>query len=141
MNSLDASYEMMFMGLWTWAEITTGILISCLPITPKFFQYAGPKVRRMFPASMRQRPESATVKDNAEVSVPMERRPERHNVGRDHSGTLGAAANDPTGCQAHHIPLSSLDMAVSEEAVKNGRQSVLVKEIVARLRDLESGRL
>ena len=146
MNSLDASYEVMFMGLWTWAEITTGIIISCLPITPKFFQYFGPKVRHMFPASSRlgfrvhQRPESASVKDNPEVSVPMERQSDRHSLRRGHSRTWGTAANDPTGGQPHHLPLSRINMAVSEEAVKNGRESVLVEEIVVRLRDLESGR-
>ena len=146
MNSLDASYEVMFMGLWTWAEITTGIIISCLPITPKFFQNAGPKLRRVFPSSTRlsfrihERPESAFVKDNPEVSVPMEQRPDKHSIGRGHSRIWGTAANDPTGSQPHHVPLSRLDTAVSEEAVKNGRESVLVEEIVVRLRDLESGK-
>lgn len=32
------------MGLWTYAELSTGIVISCLPVIPKFFQHIGPKV-------------------------------------------------------------------------------------------------
>lgn len=145
MNSLDASYEVMFMGLWTWAEITTGIIISCLPVTPKFFRYAGPKVRHMFPVSTRSRfrahqpPESVSIKNEPEVYVHIERRPDGRNVGRDHLRTWGTAANGPTGSQGHHIPLSKRDMAASEEAVKNGRESVLADEVFVRVQDLESG--
>ena len=32
------------MGMWTYAELSTGIVISCLPVIPKFFQHIGPKV-------------------------------------------------------------------------------------------------
>ena len=35
---------MVRMGLWTSAELSTGIVISCLPVIPKFFQYIGPKL-------------------------------------------------------------------------------------------------
>lgn len=36
------------MGLWTWAELTTGILVSCLPVVPRFFQHVGPKLYTSF---------------------------------------------------------------------------------------------
>ena len=32
------------MGMWTYAELSTGIVISCLPVIPRFFQHFGPKV-------------------------------------------------------------------------------------------------
>ena len=32
------------MGMWTYAELSTGIVISCLPVIPKFFQHVGPKL-------------------------------------------------------------------------------------------------
>ena len=32
------------MGLWTYAELATGICISCLPVIPKFFHHFGPKL-------------------------------------------------------------------------------------------------
>ena len=35
---------MVQMGMWTYAELSTGIVISCLPVIPKFFQHVGPKV-------------------------------------------------------------------------------------------------
>ena len=37
------SYYFLVMGLWGLAEMAAGIIVSCLPITPKFFQYLGPK--------------------------------------------------------------------------------------------------
>ncbi|CAF9943344.1 MAG: hypothetical protein ALECFALPRED_011122 [Alectoria fallacina] len=35
---------MVRMGMWTYAELSTGIVISCLPVIPKFFQHVGPKL-------------------------------------------------------------------------------------------------
>lgn len=31
-------------GLWSAAELSTGVIVSCLPVIPKFFQHVGPKV-------------------------------------------------------------------------------------------------
>ncbi|KAI4213374.1 MAG: hypothetical protein LQ349_009283, partial [Xanthoria aureola] len=44
----DVSYKLIIMGLWTWAELTAGILVSCLPVVPRFFQHIGPKVYASF---------------------------------------------------------------------------------------------
>lgn len=43
-QSPDVSYNIVPMGMWTYAEISIGIVISCLPVIPKFFQHIGPKV-------------------------------------------------------------------------------------------------
>jgi len=42
-KSEDVSYNLGIMGLWTYAEIAIGIIVSCLPVLPKFFQHFGPK--------------------------------------------------------------------------------------------------
>ena len=34
------------MGMWTYAEFSTGIVISCLPVIPKFFQHVNPQISR-----------------------------------------------------------------------------------------------
>ena len=47
-QSPDVSYNMVPMGMWTYAELSTGIVISCLPVIPKFFQHVGPKVSSAF---------------------------------------------------------------------------------------------
>jgi hypothetical protein len=31
------------MGYWAWAEMSTGIIISCLPVVPRFVQHFGRK--------------------------------------------------------------------------------------------------
>ena len=43
--SEDVSYNLGKMGLWTYAEIAIGIIVSCLPVLPRFFQHFGPKIR------------------------------------------------------------------------------------------------
>lgn len=43
-TSPDVTYHMVQMGLWTYAELATGVIISCLPVIPKFFQYIGPRI-------------------------------------------------------------------------------------------------
>ncbi|KAL8691956.1 MAG: hypothetical protein Q9218_002918 [Villophora microphyllina] len=35
-QSSDTSYYLIIFGLWTWAEITIGIIVGCLPVMPKF---------------------------------------------------------------------------------------------------------
>ena len=47
-QSPDISYNMVPMGMWTYAELSTGIVISCLPVIPRFFQHIGPKLSSAF---------------------------------------------------------------------------------------------
>lgn len=42
--SQDVTYNLGLMGLWTYAEISIGIVISCTPIFPRFYQEFGPKI-------------------------------------------------------------------------------------------------
>lgn len=42
--SPDVTYNLALMGLWTYAEIAIGIIISCTPIFPRFYQEFGPKI-------------------------------------------------------------------------------------------------
>lgn len=48
MKDPDISYNIIAMGLWTQAEIATGIIVSCLPVVPKFVRHTGPKLYRAF---------------------------------------------------------------------------------------------
>lgn len=38
-SSSDISYNITGLGLWIWAELATGIVISCVPVLPKFIQH------------------------------------------------------------------------------------------------------
>lgn len=42
--SPDVTHNLALMGLWTYAEIAIGIIISCTPIFPRFYQEFGPKI-------------------------------------------------------------------------------------------------
>ena len=33
------------MALWTWAELSIGIIVGCLPTLPRFSQHIGTKIR------------------------------------------------------------------------------------------------
>lgn len=48
MKEPDISYNIILMGLWTLAEVAIGVIVNCLPVLPKFFRHAGPKVYRAF---------------------------------------------------------------------------------------------
>ena len=45
-KSTDKIYNLELMGLWGWAELATGIIVSCLPVMPRFIQHVGPKIYR-----------------------------------------------------------------------------------------------
>ena len=48
-TAVDFSYEICRVGLWTQAEIAIGLVVACLPVSPRFFQVFGPKIRRLVP--------------------------------------------------------------------------------------------
>ena len=47
-QSSDLKWYIAKVGLWTWAEIGIGILISCLPVSLRFFQHVKVKVYSSF---------------------------------------------------------------------------------------------
>lgn len=49
------------MGLWTLAEIATGIIVSCLPVLPKFVRHTGPKIYRAFSTGFQSASSSSSV--------------------------------------------------------------------------------
>lgn len=60
-ESLDTSWELLTMGLWTWAELSIGLIVVCLPVFPKFFNHIGTKVHRGTSESGPARDSSAAV--------------------------------------------------------------------------------
>lgn len=53
------------MGMWASAELSTGIVISCLPVIPKFFQHVGPKLS----SALTLRSKSAKDSENKSASA------------------------------------------------------------------------
>ena len=60
-KSPDISYNVVPMGLWTFAELATGFIISCLPVIPKFFQHMWPKVSRALSIMSKSRDDSGSA--------------------------------------------------------------------------------
>lgn len=48
----DITYNIAMMGLWTHAEIAVGIICSCLPVLPIFFQTIWPKISSRIKTSL-----------------------------------------------------------------------------------------
>ena len=63
------------MGMWTYAELSTGIVISCLPVIPKFFQHVGPKISSALTLRSRSTKESGNESASAAPSDKV--RPEK----------------------------------------------------------------
>lgn len=62
--SPDITFNVVRMGMWTHAELSTGVVISCLPVMPKFFQHIGPKLFSALTLRSRSR------KDSGNESAP-----------------------------------------------------------------------
>lgn len=87
-QSPDVSYNTVIMGLWTWAEVTSGMVISCLPVMPKFFQHFGAKTylsfSSKFKSSSQLKPESPDMK-SAQTSIPYDQSFLKSNCDSSHS--------------------------------------------------------
>lgn len=68
--SPDITYNMVRMGMWTNAELSTGIVISCLPVIPKFFQHIGPKLSSALTLRSKSRKDSG---NESASSAPSEK--------------------------------------------------------------------
>ena len=69
-RSEDVSYNIVIVCFWATAEIAMGIIVSCLPVLPRFFQHYGPKIRRYGPSlNTRSRSLSNTMKPNLTSKV------------------------------------------------------------------------
>ena len=44
----DFTYEVNLVGLWALIEVYIGYIVSCLPQSPRFFQFIGPKISSSF---------------------------------------------------------------------------------------------
>lgn len=75
------------MGLWTYAEISIGIVISCTPIFPRFYNEFSPKIYAVL--SFKSTP-SNTTQSNRKSFGP-------NNIGRKDQNSL--QLTDPYGSE------------------------------------------
>lgn len=130
-HSDDVSFETMKMGLWTWAELTTGILISCLPVMPRFIKHLGSKAYWALSAiskSNRKDGDESTataIKKETEVLVSFQRPSGRYQGG---DSQLKAWA-DPNSHEIHPkcetVTLCNLNVATPSNVMIVDRNHVL----------------
>lgn len=77
----DVSWEIFPVGLWSWAELSIGIIVGCLPTLPKFFQHIGTKFYRSTSGSGRES-SAADYASKLNVFARAQRPFARYGVGR-----------------------------------------------------------
>ncbi len=125
------------MGLWTWAEITTGIIVSCLPTTPKFFQHFGPKVYGAFSSSFSLGSKSRSTGSKSGPRLIQEQtnnfqralgKPPENDVYRNHNHR-----------KDEYITLSELDMAPLRADTTSDWLYTRDDGVITRREELERG--
>ena len=103
----DTSWELLPMGLWTWAELSTGIIVGCLPTLPKFFQHIGTKIHRSKSGTGSGRESSAATDAHSTNILAKVKRPfAKYGVGP----SVCDSWNDPYSANAQlHDEYLSLD--------------------------------
>ena len=131
MKEPDISYNIIVMGLWTLAEIAAGIIISCLPVLPRFLRHAGPKVYRAFSVGSKSSSSSGSASAERKVTSP--------TFGPRQMASRPKTLNDPHGHKAHvkgdYTELEEYNVVVSKpEAMYQLRPRPINSN-----RDVESG--
>lgn len=132
-RSPDISYNVIVIGLWSWAEMTTGVIISCLPAMPRFFQHVGPKVYSAFYGE--------PILPSGSKSDPRSTQGQTKNFQRALSKPKGS---DIYSSQNHrkdeYVALSELDMAPLREDRTSDWLPTQNNGIVTSRDELEKGR-
>ena len=111
----DKSYLMIKMGMWSWGEISAGILVSCFPVIPKFFQHFGPKTFAIFASTFRSRassghePGSTTVAPKIESLSKFRQHLSKRGGGDRIPQTWDDPYNTRTQSDGDYITLDDLD--------------------------------
>ena len=91
-ESHDINWELLPMGLWTWAEISIRIIVGCLPTLPRFIQHIRTKIDLKLSGSGPGRAASAVaLPPKANVLASIRRHFGKYGVGR----SITDSWNDP----------------------------------------------
>ena len=135
-QSPDVSYNITIMGLWTWAEITTGIIISCLPVLPKFFRHFGPIVYRTISSTFSLGSKSHSMTGSRSEPQQIQDQTNSFERVKGESNGNGVYSNQ-TMRKGKYINLGELDVASSENDATNEWLPTPVHGFVTRREDLE----
>lgn len=119
-NDADVSYNAGKMGLWAEAEMVAGIIVSCMPVFPRFFQAIAPNPQAVSALRVQARTavdqRSAPSRASDTTPVPsMYDRPFFRPGGVDSSSKSWNDVYDPqTELRREYISLTEFDTASSK---------------------------
>ncbi len=67
----DTSYNVGRTDLWSLAEIGIGIIVSCMPVLPRFFRHFSPKIYATFASQSKPKPGSSSSPRQAGSRSPV----------------------------------------------------------------------
>ena len=112
-KSADKTYNLELMGLWGWAELAIGIIVSCLPALPKFVQHIGSDLSKAF--SLGSKPEPNPAHDleatGKTLKADIFAKIQRSSLKYDGSSSSPESLDDPLGPQVrlhgdYHTPFT-----------------------------------
>lgn len=131
----------MIMGLWTGAELTSGIIVSCLPVTPRFFQFLRPKVSCVFSNLFSSSSGSQSRLTTGSKTESRRDQNQSNKVERGLGETEGKTVyNSRTHRKGEYMTLSELDTAPVVNDATSGRLPASNDGGLMRGDDLERGR-
>lgn len=146
-RSPDITYNMIIMGLWAYAEITIGIIVSCLPVFPKFFKHVGPKIYGTFSLGSlsgtllrhKLRSTQNTDKTNTSSGIrqPFPRRGGENSIPKTWNDSYHSKAE----LKGEYITLDEYDIHQSTSAAMNGLTPTLADGPATKREDLEIGKV
>ena len=150
-KSSDRSYNLELEGLWAWAELTIGIIVGCLPVTPKFFQHVGPKVLNVIAfvsesdvqSDMSPTYDSKTTDEIPKTysSTKSQRPLARYNVGSNISKAPTDTYYPQTQLDSDHLHLTANELESTRSNFTIAHEPTQSLDVIAASRpgDLESG--
>lgn len=138
-ESHDINWDLIPMALSTWAELSIGIIVGCLPTLPKFIQHIDTKYRLQFSGSGTGRATGAVALPPKANVLPSERRPfGKYGVGK----SITDLWNDPDMPRSEHredyLVLNGFDATPLQVEPLNGPIGCLGQEVVTVRDDVES---
>lgn len=139
-ETLDTSWDLIFMGLWTWAELSTGIIVGCLPALPKFFQHVGPKIYRTIPGTGPRRNAGAAIDTPQVIALAKFKTPfAKYGLGP----SVSDSSNDPYSIRARlqegSVILDGSDVSVPHSTTFSAPNECPGQDIATARNDLEYG--
>ena len=122
----DFTYEVNLVGLWALIEVYIGYIVSCLPQSPRFFQFIGPKISSSFTrlASSGNRTKGSTAQSHLRKASSISKQ---------------LLYEDGTGRPAEYINLEGQASKPTEKSTANDTISSIYDGYLGRRDDVERG--